>query len=160
VSSEKTKTVRGALMLRFFLALLPSAYCLLPTAFCLLTGPPPLGIALRCQVVDVVDGDTIEVEVTQRVRVRLVDCWAPESRTKDLAEKRRGLAAKARLETLAKGRPATLFVPTGDARTLGDVTTLGRLVGKVWIDGEETSLSEQQVRAGLASTTKGGALGR
>lgn len=121
---------------------------------------PALGVAEHVRIVNVIDGDTIEVEVVRRARVRLLDCWAPESRTTDLAEKKLGLAAKERLAELAAGKTATLFVPTGAAALVGDVTTLGRFLGHVWLDGDDRTLSAHQVEAGLAATTKGGRLGQ
>ena len=48
---------------------------------------PPLGLTAQCKVLDVYDGDTVTVEVRTIARVRLLDCWAPEVRTKDVAEK-------------------------------------------------------------------------
>ena len=58
----------------------------------------------------VVDGDTVDAIVDlgfdtfKKVRIRLVGINAPESRTRDLEEKARGLAAKARLiELLGDG---------------------------------------------------------
>ena len=56
----------------------------------------------------VVDGDTVDALVDlgfdtwKKVRIRLVGINAPESRTRDLEEKARGLAAKIRLEELLK----------------------------------------------------------
>ena len=52
------------------------------------------------EVVKVVDGDTIDVDldlgfdIKYHVRIRLVGINTPESRTRDLEEKERGLAAK------------------------------------------------------------------
>lgn len=58
----------------------------------------------RIKEVDrVVDGDTIDVtidlgfDILYRTRVRLYGINTPESRTRDLEEKKRGLAAKERL---------------------------------------------------------------
>ena len=54
----------------------------------------------------VVDGDTIDARVDlgfdtfKKIRIRLVGINAPESRTRDLEEKERGLAAKARVKQL------------------------------------------------------------
>ena len=54
----------------------------------------------------VVDGDTIDVtidlgfDILFKTRVRLYGINAPESRTRDLEEKERGLAAKQRLSEL------------------------------------------------------------
>ena len=58
-------------------------------------------------VVDrVVDGDTLDVTIDLgfhtyiKTRVRMEGMNAPESRTRDLEEKERGLAAKARLQEI------------------------------------------------------------
>ena len=57
----------------------------------------------------VVDGDTIDVhidlgfDITVHKRVRLAGIDTPESRTRDLAEKKLGLAAKDRLKELCVG---------------------------------------------------------
>ena len=60
-------------------------------------------------VVDrVVDGDTIDCTIDlgfktwKKVRVRMEGINTPESRTRDLEEKERGLAAKHRLEEILK----------------------------------------------------------
>ena len=56
----------------------------------------------------VVDGDTVDAmvdlgfSVWKKVRIRLNGINAPESRTRDLDEKKKGLAAKARLQELLK----------------------------------------------------------
>jgi len=56
----------------------------------------------------VVDGDTIDVTIDlgfktwKKVRVRMEGMNAPESRTRNLEEKERGLAAKARLQEILK----------------------------------------------------------
>lgn len=120
---------------------------------------PPLGHTVACRVAAVIDGDTIEVEVVRRVRVRLLSCWAPETRTLDEREKEQGLEAKAALSALALGRDATLFVPTADAPRLGDVWSFDRVLGHVWLDGDRETLSAHQVGRRLASTRKGGELG-
>ena len=57
----------------------------------------------QAQVTRVVDGDTIDAlvdlgfDIHKSIRIRLVGMNAPESRTRDLEEKKLGLAAKARL---------------------------------------------------------------
>lgn len=57
----------------------------------------------NAEVLRVVDGDTIDVLIDlgfsthRKIRVRLYGINAPESRTRDLAEKKLGLAAKERL---------------------------------------------------------------
>jgi len=63
----------------------------------------------KAKLIRVIDGDTIDAEIDlgfgvfMRQRVRLYGINTPESRTRDLEEKERGLAAKARLtELIAK----------------------------------------------------------
>lgn len=112
--------------------------------------PPPHGWSTPCRVVNVVDGDTVDVEVRRVIRVRLIDCWASETRTKDQAEKQRGIAAKEHLRAVSEGRAATLFIPGGE--TFKDQLTLDRVLGHVWVDGED--LSELQVKGGFASKGK------
>ena len=65
----------------------------------------------NAEIVKVVDGDTIDVNLDlgfdvklhkQRVRLHGID--TPESRTRDLAEKKLGLAAKKRLGELCQGK--------------------------------------------------------
>ena len=62
----------------------------------------------NAEVLRVVDGDTLDaridlgfdVHVNKRIRLMGIDTW--ESRTRDKAEKAKGLAAKARLKKLLK----------------------------------------------------------
>jgi micrococcal nuclease len=70
----------------------------------------------KCEVIKVVDGDTVDVNIdlgfgiwlrNERVRLKGID--TPESRTRDLVEKKFGLAAKTRLKTmLGKGERVIL----------------------------------------------------
>lgn len=112
---------------------------------------PEPGWSVRCRVVEVYDGDTVVVQWSYRMRVRLLDCWAPEIRTSDEAEKRAGLAAKEELVKLAEGKDAVLWVPV-DQVDLGKSTTLGRYLGRVYVDGKD--VGKQMVEAGYATATK------
>jgi endonuclease YncB( thermonuclease family) len=120
---------------------------------------PAPGLVIDATVVRVIDGDTVVVRSTVEYQVRLLDCWAPESRTKDLQEKRRGLAAKARMQELAAEKPCRVFLPAADS--LADMMTLGRILGRVWLleDGSPATLdlSTIMVCEGHATTTKAGA---
>jgi endonuclease YncB( thermonuclease family) len=120
---------------------------------------PEPGITARCVVKKVVDGDTLDVELKIPVRIRLLDCWAPEARSKDKDEKVLGLAAKANLIACASGRTGVVCIPTGQADSVSDVLTLDRILGMVWVDGEDDDLSSTQVANGFASSKKGGPLG-
>jgi endonuclease YncB( thermonuclease family) len=117
---------------------------------------PPRGITIDGTVVRVIDGDTIVVESRVEYHVRLIDCWAPESRTKDLAEKQRGLTAKSRMKTLAENKPVRVFLPTSEDLT--EMFTMGRMLGRVWIlNGDvptSSDLSTIMVSECLATRTK------
>ena len=122
--------------------------------------PPQPRITLPGQVVNVVDGDTLDVEFRVVVRVRLLagdgECWAPETRTKDVAEKRLGLASKAHLEMIALGKPALVDLPLTSKRVI-DYMTLERLLADVLVDG--LSLGTMQITSEHASGSKSGELG-
>ncbi len=113
--------------------------------------PPANSLTLDARCIRVIDGDTLVCESTVRYQIRIIGCWSPESRTKNLAEKKRGLKSKARMIELAEGRQLRVSIPlTGD---LTDSTTLGRFLGHVWLeDGRD--LGEMMVREGLATKTK------
>jgi len=124
---------------------------------------PELGWTTEGRVAGVHDGDTITVEVTRQFRVRLRDCWAPEL---EPIEQRRqwawrndvpegtGMASQRHLETLADGMQVRLHVvgsPDGDFR---DSTSMGRVIGDVWLRKDGTNLAEAQVAAGHATRSK------
>lgn len=119
---------------------------------------PIPGIAHECEIVRVVDGDTVEVRLTATMVVRLLDCWAPEKhQTRDPLEKPRGLASEAHLKEICKpGSKAVVHVPFSPGSKFGDDTSMGRVLGRVWLAGQEQSLSEIQVESGHAKLTKAG----
>lgn len=113
---------------------------------------PPLGLTARAVVTRIVDGDTMDVMLMLPVRVRLLDCWAPEITG---VQKPEGIVAKEQLEKMAPvGSRVRVQVPTGDADALCDVLTMGRVLGNVWRDGDDESLSELMVAAGMATPEK------
>jgi len=118
--------------------------------------PPLPGIVHSCEIVRVLDGDTVEISITSTAVVRLLDCWAPEvHRTDDPTEKPRGLLSKAHLESLVKpGAKAVVQIPFSERGRFGDDMTMGRVLGNVWLVGQEKSLSEMQVQSGHARKTK------
>mgnify|MGYP000017315266 CR=1 FL=1 len=116
----------------------------------------------QAKVVRVIDGDTLEVEIRRVLRVRMLDCWAPESRrdprldeSRRQEEKAKGQAAKEHLISLANGREVIVSVPMAADGDVSKIWTMGRVLGWVWLaDRPEKSLSAQQVEAGHAVTTK------
>ena len=130
------------------------------------TEPQPGWITVG-EVVRVKDGDTVKVRITREIDVRLLDCWSAESRRDPRIEsdidkeaaKLRGIAAKEHLRRVALGKQCTLMIPThvdgeGVITDIGDVFSLSRALGRVWVDGKD--LSELQVERGYATRTKGG----
>ena len=86
----------------------------------------------KCKIVKVVDGDTADVDIDlgfgvwmKKQRIRFAGIDTPESRTRDLVEKKYGLAAKAFVEA---------HLPVGSIRTLTTVKDergkFGRILGK------------------------------
>lgn len=115
---------------------------------------PKPTINLPCRVVEVYDGDTVTVRVTMDVRVRLLDCWALEVKTRDKTEKQRGFESKQRMKELADGRHGLLVVPLSGVDRLDDVFTFGRILGRIYIEGNPDDVSSIMVRDGYATKTK------
>ena len=113
---------------------------------------PQPGWVTEAQVVEVYDGDTVVVDVTKRFHVRLLDCWAPEIRTRDEAEKQRGFASRDHLRGLIADRAVILSVPSHQ----GDVSqsfTFGRVLGRIYRkDGKD--VSRLMVESGYATAEK------
>ena len=110
----------------------------------------------RCKLVRVVDGDTCDAMidlgfdtwVKKRIRFVNVDTW--ESRTRDLEEKKKGLEAKAyTLEMLSRNDGKFKVKSHG-------VGKYGRLLGEIFIEGEEKSLNELLIENGHAYEYDGG----
>ena len=104
---------------------------------------PPKGIVTDAKVVNVVDGDTIDLKIEKTIRVRLKDCWCAETRTGDLEEKEKGLAAKHHIEDLLGKRvlyygrkkfskDVVLFIPADEDGEIKDVFTFNRVLGYVY----------------------------
>ena len=110
----------------------------------------------------VVDGDTIDAEIDLgfdikvKKRVRFMGINAPESRTKDLEEKAKGLAAKDRVKQLLEGCENITLKSHG-------VGKFGRCLGEIFldmVDGQEKitfeSLNELLIKEGHAKEYHGG----
>ena len=100
----------------------------------------------------VVDGDTIDAninlgfDITIHKRIRLAGIDTPESRTRDLEEKKRGLASKQRLiELLGEGN----FVLESK-----EVGKYGRVLGTILVD--DVNINETLVEEGFAVEYWGG----
>lgn len=127
------------------IAVVLAVFCWLLTA--LGADPPRPAIVVPCKVVSVTDGDTVTCEIRIRTNVRLLSTWA-----KELSHPG-GQEAAARMHQLALGKDGTLEIPIDRADNLADVLTLGRVLGRVWIDGRD--VGAVMVAEGLATKTKG-----
>jgi len=110
----------------------------------------------------VIDGDTIDAiidlgfDVKVKKRVRFMGINTPESRTRDLEEKARGLAAKDRVKALLEGCDNIQLKSHG-------VGKFGRCLGEIFldrVDGSEKitleSLNELLIKEGHAIEYHGG----
>ena len=108
----------------------------------------------RCKIVKIIDGDTVDVDIDlgfgvwmHKERIRLYGIDTPESRTRDLDEKKKGLAAKARnKELLEAGVFKIISYGTGK---------FGRVLGEIFVSpdavGHEISENVDKSSDGLVS---------
>ena len=106
----------------------------------------------------VVDGDTIDAsidlgfDISLEKRIRLAGVDTPESRTADANEKKYGLESKEWLKKRCENAKDILI-----KTELPDSTEkYGRIIGHLYINGEETSLNNQMIAEGYAWNYDGG----
>ena len=105
----------------------------------------------------VVDGDTchalidlgFDTWVKKRIRFYGVDTW--ESRTRNLEEKKKGLAAKEFTKDLLENSDEGKFLLKSHG-----VGKYGRVLGELFVKGHETSVNELLKENGHASAYYGG----
>jgi len=106
-----------------------------------------------CKVLRVVDGDTIDVNIDlgfniwHRGRVRMAGIDTPESRTRNLEEKKLGLASKARLKELLKGQKVSIQCTKEKGK-------FGRILADVMVG--DTNINKQLISEGHAREYQGG----
>lgn len=100
----------------------------------------------QCRILRVIDGDTVDIDIDlgfgvwmHRERVRLYGIDTPESRTRDLEEKKFGLLAKAYVRD---------HLPVGSIQTLITIKDgkgkFGRILGKFKVGNE--ILNEKMIK--------------
>ena len=109
-------------------------------------------------ILKVVDGDTIDADIdlgfsiSLEKRIRLAGVDTPESRTTDLKEKAMGLESKEWLKKKLEGAK-DIIIKT----ELPDSTEkYGRIIGHLFINGQESSLNNQMINDGYALAYDGG----
>ena len=112
-------------------------------------------------VTKVVDGDTIDADIdlgfdiSLSKRIRLAGIDTPESRTTNVKEKAMGLESKDWLKKTLEGAKDILI-----KTELPDSTEkYGRIIGHLFINGQETSLNNQMITEGYALAYDGGTKG-
>jgi len=111
----------------------------------------------KARLIRVIDGDTVDAEIDlgfgvfMKQRIRLYGINTPDSRTKDLDERERGLASKARLAELL---PREFIVET----ILNKRGKFGRILGVLYVQDEDTrtNINETLVKEGHAVEYFGG----
>ena len=103
----------------------------------------------RCTVVKIIDGDTVDVDIDlgfgvwlKKERVRLYGIDTPESRTRDLEEKKYGLAAKEFLTGMLDDEGGVVLKTHKDAEG-----KFGRILGELWrtTDYADKSINDYMV---------------
>ena len=109
-------------------------------------------------IAKVVDGDTIDAnidlgfDICLSKRIRLAGIDTPESRTKDEYEKKLGLESKEWLKKHLEGAKDILI-----KTELPDSTEkYGRIIGHLYINGEEISVNNKMITEGYAWEYDGG----
>jgi micrococcal nuclease len=97
----------------------------------------------------IIDGDTVDLDIdlgfwlTVSYRVRLLGIDAAETRTKDLKEKEKGLAAKAWLEA-ELSREGEWIIETHKE------DKYGRILGTLYLVGDPVTINERMLNEGIA----------
>ena len=103
----------------------------------------------RCKIIRVVDGDTVDVDIDlgfgvwlHKERVRIYGIDTPESRTRDLEEKRYGLAAKEFVKEFVRDKGGSNIVLR--TRKYDAKGKFGRILGDIIVDN--VSMSETMIK--------------
>jgi micrococcal nuclease len=102
----------------------------------------------------IVDGDTIDVDIdlgfgiTLSHRVRLKGINAPETKTKDLAEKEKGTEVKAWLKKELSREGEWIIETTKEDK-------YGRILGTLYFVGDPVTVNERMLNEGIAKPYSG-----
>ena len=104
------------------------------------------------KVENVVDGDTIDVvidlgfDILFASRVRLAGIDTPESRTKDLKEKKLGTESKEYLKKHLKDAKSVVI----KTEKMNSSEKFGRILGWIYVNGDTESLNDKMINDGYA----------
>lgn len=98
----------------------------------------------KCNVVKIIDGDTVDVDIDlgfgvwmRKQRIRMYGIDTPESRTRDLEEKKYGLAAKDFLTGMLDDENGIVLRTHKDGKG-----KFGRILGELW---RTTNYADQSI---------------
>jgi micrococcal nuclease len=109
-----------------------------------------------CEVTKIIDGDTLDVDIDlgfatklTKQRIRMLGIDTPESRTRDLEEKSRGLLSKEFLINLCPIGSKIRLRSHGKGK-------FGRILGEIFTPEGEVSINKQMCDEGYAVEYYGG----
>ena len=111
----------------------------------------------NAKVTHIVDGDTMDLaidlgfDIVYNSRIRLYGINTPESRTRDLEEKARGLAAKDRVKELCPVGADVTLKTSKDGKG-----KFGRILGEIFVPGVVQSVNQLLIEEGHAVEYFGG----
>ena len=110
----------------------------------------------KVSIVKVVDGDTVDVDIDlgfgmsyKKQRVRMLGIDTPESRTRDLVEKKFGKASKKHLKGILEAAESIELVSH-------DKGKFGRILGELFIGDSSYSINQQMIDEHHAVAYTGG----
>ena len=111
-------------------------------------------LVVPVEVIEVYDGDTLTVRLTLNIRVRLLDCWCPETKTRDLEEKAYGIHSRETMKEVCLGEKCLMTIPLEGHDRLDDVFTFGRILARIRVISSGLDVSDEMVRMGEATKEK------
>ena len=120
---------------------------------------PEQNLTTKAVVKEVYDGDTVVVTIQKDFRVRMLDCWEPEIKTRNPEEKKRGEESRNFLKSLVNIDDEVIVeIPMTDR--IQDSFTFGRVLAYLWKDidgdGKLDDVSDVMIQKGFATKTKKG----
>ena len=119
-------------------------------------GTKPEPFSYNATVVKIIDGDTVDAlidvgfSIMTKKRIRFRGINTPESRTRDMDEKVKGLAAKERVDQLLSENDNKFIL-----KSYG-VGKYGRCLGELFVDAHEESINQVLINEGHAIEYWGG----
>jgi micrococcal nuclease len=101
------------------------------------------------KITRIIDGDTVDLDIdlgfniTVSHRIRLKDINAPETRTSNLEEKKKGIEARLWLEKELSKEGQWIIETTKEDK-------YGRMLGSLYLLGEPVTVNEKMLNEGIA----------